>query len=149
MKLLFAALIAFSADYAADDVKAQQGTWQFVASKSDWSNKPGGAPREATIAITDNGWTYTSTDSSGKKTDLRFDKQTNTIAGNDKLSIKYEQTGNPNLSDMRVCYKATGQEIERVVTAAVPDGEVLLIYGSGIAADGKRWYDFSYFNKVR
>lgn len=149
MRLLLAALIAFSAAYAADTPKAQQGTWKFDASKSDFTNNPNGMPREVSLTITDNGWIYAASNQSGKKTDLRFDKQANSLSGDDKISIKYEPTGNPDLTDMRVCDKATGKEIERVVTAAVPGGNVLAIYGSGVTADGKQWWDSSYFTRVR
>jgi hypothetical protein len=149
MKLLVAALITFSAAYAADAFKAQQGTWKLDVSKSDFSNNPNGPPREATLTITDNGWTYTAIDRSGKKTDLRFDRQANSLSGDDKVSIKYEPTGNPDLSDMRVCDKDTGKETMRVVAAAVPGGEALVIYGSGVTADGKQWYDSTYFKRVR
>ncbi len=149
MRLLLAALVAFSAAYAADNFKTQQGTWKFDVSKSDFSDNPSGPPREATLTITDNGWTYMGSDRSGKKIDLRFDKQANSLSGDDKISIKYEPTGNPNLSDMRVFDKATGKEIERIVTAAVPGGDALVIYGSGLTADGKQWWDCSYFKRVR
>ncbi|MDQ2777422.1 MAG: hypothetical protein M3Y57_21275 [Acidobacteriota bacterium] len=149
MRLLLAALIAFSAAFAADTPKDQQGTWKFDVSKSDWSNNPNGSPREATLTITDNGWTYVATESSGKKTDLRFDKQANSVSGNDHITVKMEPTGNPNLSDMRICDKDTGRELERVVTAAVPGGKSLVLYGSGVTPDGKQWWDTSYFDKVR
>ncbi len=78
-------------------------------------------------------------DRSGKKTDLRFDRQANSLSGNDKISIKYEPTGNPDFSDMHICDKDTGKETMRVVTAAVPGGNALVIYGSGVTADGKQW----------
>ncbi len=149
MRLFLAALIAFCAAYAADTSKAQQGTWKMDVSKSDWSNNPSGSPREATLTVTENGWTYMSTDQSGKKTDLRFDRQANSLSGDDKISIKYEPTRNPDLTDMRVCEKDTGKEIERIVSAAVPGGDALVIYGSGVTADGKQWWDSSYFKKVR
>ncbi len=149
MRLFLAALIAFSAAYAADSFKAQQGTWKLDVSKSDFSNNPSGPPREATLAITDNGWTYVATDRSGKKTDLRFDKQANNLSGDDKISIKYEPTGNPDLSDVRVCDKGTGKETMRVVTAAVPGGNALVIYASGLTADGKQWFDSTYYERAR
>ncbi len=149
MKLFLAALIALSTACAADNVNAQQGTWKLDLSKSDWSNNPNGPPREATLTITGNGWTYMATDGSGKKTDLRFDKQAQTLSGDDKLTIKYEPTGNPDLPDMRICDKATGKEIERIVGAAAPGGDALLLYGSGVTADGKTWWNTSYFKKVR
>ncbi len=147
-KLFLAALIAFSAVYAADTSKAQ-GTWKLDVSKSDFSKNPNGPPREATLTITDTGWTYVATDRSGKKTDLRFDRQANTLSGDDKITIKYEPTGNPDLSDMRVCDKDTGKETMRIVSATVPDGKALVIYGSGVRADGTQWSDSTYYKRVR
>ena len=149
MRLLLAALIAFSAAFAADTPKDQQGTWKFDVSKSDWSNNPNGSPREATLTITDTGWTYAAVESSGKRTDLRFDKQSNSVSGNDHITVKYESVGNPSLADMRICDKSSGKELERIVSAAVPGGHVLVVYGSGVMPDGKQWWDTSYFNKVR
>ena len=37
----------------------------------------------------------------------------------------------------------------RIVSAAVPDGNALVIYGSGVTADGKQWSDSTYYKKVR
>ena len=55
MKLLVAALFACSMAYAADSSDLMQGTWIVDASKSDWSHKPGGAPRELALTITESG----------------------------------------------------------------------------------------------
>jgi hypothetical protein len=148
MRLLLAALIAFSA-FAADTPKDRQGTWKFDASKSDWTHNPNGAPRDATLTITDSGWTYVATESSGKKTDLRFDKQANSVSGNDQITVKMEPSGNPDLSDMRICDKESGKELERIVSTAVPGGKFLVLYGSGVMPDGTQWWDTSYFAKAR
>ncbi len=88
------------------------------------------------------------TERSGKKTELHFDRQDRSVTGDDRISIREEPTGNPCLADMRVDIKGTDKELERVVTVSVPGGNVLLVYGSGIAADGKQWWDSSYFKRV-
>jgi len=149
MRLFLAALIAFSAAYAADTGSKALGTWKLDVSKSDFSKSPNGPPREATLTITENGWAYMAIDRSGKKTDLHCDRQANSLSGDDKISIKYAPTGNPDLSDMRVCDKDTGKETMRVVTAAVPGGNALVIYGSGVTVDGKQWSDSTYYKRVR
>jgi hypothetical protein len=147
MRIILAVLIACLAASAEDISKDLLGSWKLDLSKSDWSHKPGGAPREATMTIGENGWEYISVDQVGKKSDLHFDMQANSISGNENIRVKYEATGNPCLSDMRVYHKATGKELERVVTAAVPGSNALVIYGSGVAADGKQWWDISYYTR--
>jgi len=148
MKILFTILFAFSSAYASETCKSQVGTWKMDPNRSDWSNKPGGPPSGVIMTITANGWTMV-TERSGKKAELRFDRQTTSVTGDDRISIREEPTGNPCLADMRVNIKGTDKELERVVTVSVPGGKFLLIYGSGIAADGKRWWDSSYFKRVR
>jgi len=148
MKVLFTVLFAFSTAYASETCKAQVGTWKMDPGRSDWSNKPGGPPSGVILTITDNGWTMV-TERSGKKTELHFDRQTTSVTGDDRISIREEPTGNPCFADMRVNIKGTDKELERVVTVSVPGGKSLLIYGSGIAADGKQWWDSSYFKRVR
>ncbi len=150
MKLLLAALFAFSTIQAADSFDTMQGTWQLDARKSDWSHKPGGAPHEASLVVTANGWTYTSIDASGKTTQVLFDKKSGAAAsGSYKLVIKYEPTGNPDVSDAHVIAQDSGQEIERLVTVIEPGGDALLIYGSGVTPEGKQWWDCSYLKRAR
>ena len=150
MKLVLAALFACSTIQAVDPFDAMQGTWRFDARKSDWSHKPGGAPHETSLVVTANGWTYKSVDASGKTTEVLFDKKTGTAAsGSYKLIIKYEPTGNPDVSDAHVIAQDTGTEIERLVTVIEPGGHALLIYGSGVTPDGKQWWDSSYLKKAR
>jgi hypothetical protein len=150
MKLLLAALFAFSTIQAADSFDAMQGTWQFDDRNSDWSHKPGGAPQSASLVLTANGWTYKSVDATGKTTEVLFDKKTGTAAsGSYKLIIKYEPTGNPDVSYAHVIAQDTGAEIERLVTVIEPGGDALLIYGSGVTPDGKQWWDSSTFKRAR
>ena len=140
MKFFFATLLAISSVYGADGPSAA-GTWKLNVAKSYFSNSPSGGPREATLTITDNGWTYTATDGSGKKSDF-------SNKGDDTVTVKDEPTGNPYLHDTRFVAKESGKEIQRTVGALLPDGKTLVTYSSGIAPDGKAWSDVSYWEKV-
>ena len=64
---------------------------------------------------------------------------------NASVTVHDEATGNPFVSDIRVTLKTNGQEVERVILIGVPGGKSLLVYGSGVSADGKSWWDRSYF----
>ncbi len=149
MRLIVALLIAVFAANGEEVSKSMVGTWKFDPSRSDWSHKPGGPPREVTLKIGEDNTEYVATDQSGKKTDLLFNRYSNSVSGNADISVRYEPTGNPGWSDMRVFMKATGKELERVVTAAVPGGNALVIYGSGVMPDGTQWWDTSYFIRSR
>ncbi|MBV9303750.1 MAG: hypothetical protein JOY62_05270 [Acidobacteriaceae bacterium] len=140
MKFFFATLLAISSVYGADAPSAA-GTWKLNLAKSNYSSNPNGAPREATLTITDNGWTYTATDASGKKSD--FSSQ-----GNDTITVKVEPTGNPYLHDTRFVVKESGKEVQRTVGALLPDGKTLVSYSSGVTPDGKAFSDVSYWERV-
>lgn len=79
---------------------------------------------------------------------LVYDSTSKTLTGNDQISIRYEPTGNPFVTDMRVSLKANSQDVERVITVGVPGGKSLLVYGSGVSPDGKPWWDLSYFTRA-
>ena len=140
MKFFFATLLAASLVYGADAPSAA-GTWKLNVAKSTFSNNPNGAPREATLTITESGWTYTAVDASGKKSDFSNN-------GDDTTTVKEEPTGNPYLHDTRFVAKQSGKEVQRTLGALLPDGKTLVTYSSGITPDGKAWSDVSYWDRV-
>jgi hypothetical protein len=148
MKIAVAVLIACFQLHAEDVPKEMIGTWKCDLAKTDWSHKPGGAPRKITLTITATGWRYDSEGGAGTNTHLVYDSNSRTVTGNDQISMHDEPTGNPFVTDIRVSLKAKGQEVERVLIVGVPGGKSLLVYGSGVSADGKPWWDRSYFNRA-
>jgi hypothetical protein len=50
---------------------------------------------------------------------------------------------------MRVSAKDCGKELGRVLSTLLPDGNTLVIYGSGVTPDGKQYSDVSYFKRVK
>jgi hypothetical protein len=68
MKFFLATLLAASFVYGAD-APSSLGTWKLNAAKSKFSTHPDG-PREATLTVTDHGWTFSEIAMSGKK--IRF-----------------------------------------------------------------------------
>jgi hypothetical protein len=149
MKIAVAVLLMACFELQAEDVpKEMIGSWKCDLAKTDWSHKSGGAPREITLMITATGWRYDSEGGAGTNTHLVYDRTSRTLTGNDQISMRDEPTGNPFVSDIRVSLKANGQEVERVIIIGVPGGKSLLVYGSGVSADGKPWWDRSYFTRA-
>lgn len=141
-KVLLAGLLAISFVYGADTSAAPGiGTWKLDVAKSDFSKNPNSGPREATLVIKEDGWTWTATDTSGKKSDL-------TSQGSDKIGVKNEPTGNAYLVDVRFIEKESGKEIQRSVAATMPDGKTMAIFSSGVTPDGKTWSDVTCWKKV-
>jgi hypothetical protein len=148
MKIVIAVLIACFNLQAEEVPKEMIGTWKCDLAQTDWSHKPGGAPRQITLTITAAGWRYDSDGGAGTNTHLGYDSTNKTLTGNDQISIRNEPTGNPFVSDIRVSLKANGQDVERVTIIGVPGGKSLLVYGSGLSPDGKPWWDRSYFTRA-
>ena len=149
MKIAVAVLVACFQLQAEDVPTEMIGTWNCDLAKSDWSHKPGGAPRKISLAITANGWRYDSEGvAAGMNMHLVYDSKSRTVTGNDQISMRDEPTGIPFVTDLRVSLKANGQEVERVFIVGVPGGKSLLLFGSGLSPDGKRWWDRSYFTRA-
>jgi hypothetical protein len=142
------AFFAFGAD-RSNEPTSSYGTWKLDVKKSDYSKNPDGAPREAALTVTENGWTYASTDAKGKKEKLGFDGRANAVSGDDNISIKYEPTMNPSVSDMRISLKDSGKEVTRIISTVLPDSNTLVMYSSGVNPDGKQYSDVSYFKRVK
>jgi hypothetical protein len=149
MKKLAAVVLCAVFAFFAFGANTFDGTWKLDIKKSDFSKNPDGAPREETLTITGNGWTSASTDPNGKQTKSGFDDRTNAYSGADNISIKYEPTMNPSVSDMRICVKDSGKEVVRYLATFLPDGNTLVIYGSGVTRDGKQFSDVSYYKRVK
>jgi hypothetical protein len=149
--VVLCAVFAFFA-FGADSTSTL-GTWTLDVKKSDFSKRPDGAPREETLTITENGWTSASADANGKKTKSGFDDQTNAVSDdnirNDNISIKSEPTMSPWVRDLRVSLKDSGKEVARYLVTLLPDGNTLVIYGSGLTQDGKQFSDVSYYKRVK
>ena len=139
MRFFFATLLATALVYGADEPSAV-GTWKLNVAKSKITANPD-APREATLTITDNGFTYSSISVSGKKSEL-------TDKGTDTFTFKDVPTGNPYVGDARIVLKENGKEVQRLVSALLPDGKTLIIYAWGVLPDGKPFSDVSYYDRV-
>ncbi|MBV8069169.1 MAG: hypothetical protein JO270_04640 [Acidobacteriaceae bacterium] len=139
-KLVMIPLLAISFVYAAEPNKFV-GTWKLDAARSIYSDSTA-HPAEATLTIADEAWTYTSTDTSGKKSAI-------SSQGDDKFSVKSEPTGNPYLADTRFIDKQSGKETTRSVAALLPDGKTFVMYSSGVGPDGKTWSDVTYWTRIR
>lgn len=146
MKKLAAVVLSAVFAFFAFGANTFDGTWKLDVKKSDFSKTPDGAPREVTLTLRENGWTYASTDANGKKENIVFD---NRAKGDDKISIKYEPTTNPSVSDIRFSQKDSGKEFMRAICTLLPDGNTLVIYGSGVSPDSKQWSDVSYYTRVK
>jgi hypothetical protein len=151
MKKLAAVVLCAVFAFFAFGANSFDGTWKLDVKKSDFSKNPNGAPREETLTITGNGWTSASTDPNGKKTKTGFDDRTNAFSGpgDDNISIKYEPTTNPSVSDMRISLKDSGKEVARYLATFLPDGNTLVIYASGVTPNDKQFSDVSYYKKVK
>ena len=150
MKKLAAVVLCAVFAFVAFGANSSNGTWKLDVKKSDYSKNPEGALREATLTITENGWTYASTDAKGKKEKIGFDGRANAVSGDyDNISIKYEPTMNPSVSDMRISLKDSGKETARVLSTFLPDGNTLVGYSSGVNSDGKQYSDVSYLKRVK
>lgn len=147
-KFVAAVLLSAAALYGANS-NAFDGTWKVDTKRSDYSNNPNGAPRDAILTVADNGWTYKSTDAAGKKIDLAYNKQSGVLSGDDTVTIKYEPTANPLVIDMRVCQKEGGKQVARHLSTLAPDTKSLVIYSSWIGPDGKTFSDSVYFKKAK
>jgi hypothetical protein len=145
-KFVAAVLLSAAALYAASS-NAFDGTWKADTKKSDYSNNPNGAPREAILTAAENGWTYKSTDATGKKVDLGYNTQSGVLSGDNTITIKYEPSANPLVIDMRVCQKEGGKEVARHLSTLAPDAKSLVIYSSWVGPDGKAFSDAVYFKK--
>src|SRR5438876_1157902 len=102
MKKLAAVVLCAVFAFFAFGANSFNGTWKLDINKSDFSKNPDGAPREATLTLRENGWTSASTDANGKKENIVFDNRANAVSGStsdDNISIKYEPTTNPSVSD--------------------------------------------------
>ena len=149
MKKLAAVVLCAVFAFFAFGANTFDGTWKLDVKKSDFSKNPDGAPREVTLTLRENGWTWASTDANGKKENIVFDNRANTFPGDDKISIKYEPTTNPSVSDIRFSQKDSGKEVMRALCTLLPDGNTLVIYGSGVNPDSKQWSDVSYYTRVK
>ena len=149
MKKLAAVVMCAVFAFCAFGANSSYGTWKLDVKKSDFSKNPDGAPRDATLTFTENGWTQEVSDAKGKKEKIGFDDRTKAVSGDDSISIKSEPTMNPSVSDFRVSLKDSGKEVARYLATFLPDGNTLVIYASGVTPDGKQFSDVSYYNKVK
>ena len=149
MKKLAAVVLCAVFAVFAFGANSSHGTWKLDVKKSDFSKNPDGAPREATLTLTENGWTSASTDAKGKKEKMGNDYRSNAVSGDDNISIKYEPTMNPSVSDLRVSLKDSGKEVARYLVTLLPDGNTMVIYGSGMDPNSKQFSDVSYYTRVK
>jgi hypothetical protein len=149
MKKLAAVVLCAVFAFVAFGANSFNGTWKLDVKKSDYSKNPDGAPRDATLTFTENGWTSEDTDAKGNKEKIGFDNRTKAVSGDDNISIKSEPTMNPSVSDFRVSLKDSGKEVSRYLATFLPDGNTLVLYGSGVNPDGKQFSDVGYFKRVK
>jgi hypothetical protein len=146
--ILVGLLLGVCGLYAAD-VSDWNGTWKLNVAKSDYSKNSYGAPREATLTFTKDGWTYKGTDAKGQQMSSSGQSGSNAVSGMENATIRGEPMVNPFVKDVRFGLKDSGKETMRIICTLLPDGNTIVMYDSGIAPDGKEWSDVRYFEKVK